>query len=65
MLEITERASLRKVPNVRAKVGGAADNGFIELRFDDLGAGYAGLESFALLEPDVVNWTCRSFEIRP
>ncbi|HEY6556156.1 MAG TPA: EAL domain-containing protein [Polyangiaceae bacterium] len=53
VLEITERASLRKVPNVRAKVGALRALGY-RIAIDDLGAGYAGLESFALLEPDVV-----------
>jgi len=53
VLEITERASLRKVPNVRAKIAALRKLGF-RIAIDDLGAGYAGLESFALLEPDIV-----------
>jgi len=53
VLEITERASLDNVDNVRSRVRALRDLGF-RIAIDDLGAGYAGLTSFALLEPDIV-----------
>jgi EAL domain-containing protein (putative c-di-GMP-specific phosphodiesterase class I)/CheY-like chemotaxis protein len=53
VLEITERASLDNVANVRARVRELRELGF-RIAIDDLGAGYAGLTSFALLEPDIV-----------
>ncbi len=53
VLEITERASLREVGDVRRKVARLREMGF-RIAVDDLGAGYAGLSSFAQLEPDVV-----------
>ena len=53
VLEITERASLDSVKDVRARVAALRDMGF-RIAVDDLGAGYAGLTSFALLEPEIV-----------
>jgi EAL domain-containing protein (putative c-di-GMP-specific phosphodiesterase class I) len=53
VLEITERASLHKVTDVRARVTALRERGF-RVAVDDLGAGYAGLSSFAQLEPDIV-----------
>ena len=53
VLEITERASLENVANVRSRVRALRELGF-RIAIDDLGAGYAGLTSFALLEPDIV-----------
>jgi EAL domain-containing protein (putative c-di-GMP-specific phosphodiesterase class I) len=53
VLEITERASLDEVPNVRARMAALRALGF-RIAIDDLGAGYAGLTSFTLLDPDVV-----------
>jgi EAL domain-containing protein (putative c-di-GMP-specific phosphodiesterase class I) len=53
VLEITERASLQKIPDVQSRIGSLRDLGF-RIAIDDLGAGYAGLNSFALLQPDVV-----------
>ena len=53
VLEITERASLDSVKDVRARVAGLREMGF-RIAIDDLGAGYAGLTSFALLEPEIV-----------
>lgn len=53
VLEITERASLEGIDDVRARVAALRKLGF-RIAVDDLGAGYAGLSSFALLEPDVV-----------
>ena len=53
VLEITERASLHGMNDVRARVASLRKLGF-RIAIDDLGAGYAGLTSFALLEPDIV-----------
>lgn len=53
VLEITERASLHAVRDVQARVGRLREMGF-RVAIDDLGAGYAGLTSFAQLEPEVV-----------
>ncbi|GAC1536158.1 MAG: hypothetical protein NVS2B9_01780 [Myxococcales bacterium] len=53
VLEVTERASLTHVKDVRAKVAELRALGF-RIALDDLGAGYAGLTSFAQLDPDVV-----------
>jgi EAL domain-containing protein (putative c-di-GMP-specific phosphodiesterase class I)/CheY-like chemotaxis protein len=53
VLEITERASLHAVSDATRKVRGLKDLGFA-LAIDDLGAGYAGLNSFTLLEPRLV-----------
>lgn len=53
VLEITERSSLDDVKDVRARVSQLREMGF-RIAVDDLGAGYAGLTSFALLEPEVV-----------
>jgi EAL domain-containing protein (putative c-di-GMP-specific phosphodiesterase class I) len=53
VLEITERAALDDVKDVRARISALRATGF-RVAVDDLGAGYAGLASFALLEPDFV-----------
>jgi EAL domain-containing protein (putative c-di-GMP-specific phosphodiesterase class I) len=53
VLEITERASLHHIADVRARIGRLRESGF-RIAVDDLGAGYAGLTSFAHLEPEVV-----------
>ncbi|HEX4341035.1 MAG TPA: EAL domain-containing protein [Polyangiaceae bacterium] len=53
VLEITERASLDDIPDVREIVSDLRAMGF-RIALDDLGAGYAGLTSFALLEPEFV-----------
>jgi EAL domain-containing protein (putative c-di-GMP-specific phosphodiesterase class I) len=53
VLEITERASLHHIRDVQARIGRLRDMGF-RIAVDDLGAGYAGLTSFAQLEPEVV-----------
>jgi EAL domain-containing protein (putative c-di-GMP-specific phosphodiesterase class I) len=52
VLEITERASLHGMTDVRGRVASLRKMGF-RIAIDDLGAGYAGLTSFALLEPDM------------
>jgi len=53
VLEITERSSLWNVPDVKSRIQRLRSMGF-RIAVDDLGAGYAGLTSFAALEPDVV-----------
>jgi len=53
VLEITERASLDRIPDVVARVAALRRLGF-RIAVDDLGAGYAGLSSFAHLEPEIV-----------
>ena len=53
VLEITERASLDGVKDARAKLAELRRVGF-RIAIDDLGAGYAGLTSFATLEPEFV-----------
>jgi EAL domain-containing protein (putative c-di-GMP-specific phosphodiesterase class I) len=53
VLEITERAALDGIKDARSRIAEARALGF-RIAVDDLGAGYAGLSSFALLEPDLV-----------
>jgi EAL domain-containing protein (putative c-di-GMP-specific phosphodiesterase class I) len=53
VLEVTERAALEKVKGLAEGVVRLRGLGY-QLALDDLGAGYAGLSSFALLEPEVV-----------
>lgn len=53
ILEVTERAALDRLPGIRARIGMIRDFGF-RFALDDFGAGYGGLTSFALLEPEVV-----------
>ncbi len=53
VLEITERSAITDVENARALAMGLRNRGF-RIAVDDLGAGYAGLNSFALLEPEFV-----------
>jgi EAL domain-containing protein (putative c-di-GMP-specific phosphodiesterase class I) len=53
VLEITERASLGGIEHLQERVAELRKLGF-RLAVDDLGAGYAGLTSFALLEPEIV-----------
>ena len=52
VLEITERASLAEIPKVRERMALLRAAGF-RLAVDDLGAGYAGLNSFIHLDPEV------------
>lgn len=52
VLEVTERASLERIPDVRGKIARLRQLGF-RIAVDDLGAGYAGLASFSQLEPDI------------
>jgi EAL domain-containing protein (putative c-di-GMP-specific phosphodiesterase class I) len=53
VLEITERAPLEKIKDVGSRVARLRAMGY-GIAVDDLGAGYAGLTSFAQLEPEVV-----------
>lgn len=53
VLEITERTALDEVKDVPARVAALRQLGF-RIAIDDLGAGYAGLTTFAQLEPEVV-----------
>jgi EAL domain-containing protein (putative c-di-GMP-specific phosphodiesterase class I) len=53
VLEITERAALETIRDVKARVTDLRSLGF-RIAIDDLGAGYAGLTSFATLEPEFV-----------
>lgn len=53
VLEITERVALEEVADIVACVERLRELGY-RLAVDDLGAGYAGLSSFASIEPDVV-----------
>jgi EAL domain-containing protein (putative c-di-GMP-specific phosphodiesterase class I) len=53
VLEITERAPLSSLEEVRARSSELRQLGF-RIAVDDLGAGYTGLTSFAVLDPDIV-----------
>jgi EAL domain-containing protein (putative c-di-GMP-specific phosphodiesterase class I) len=53
IMEITERAPLDRIKDVNARVAQLRAMGY-RIAVDDLGAGYAGLTSFAQLEPEVV-----------
>lgn len=53
VLEITERATLDGVKHVSQRVEALRRLGY-RIALDDLGAGYAGLTTFASLEPDIV-----------
>jgi EAL domain-containing protein (putative c-di-GMP-specific phosphodiesterase class I) len=53
VLEITERSPLSDLEEVRERVTQLRALGF-RIAVDDLGAGFAGLTSFAVLNPDIV-----------
>jgi EAL domain-containing protein (putative c-di-GMP-specific phosphodiesterase class I) len=53
VLEITERAALDDITETKHRATELRHRGF-RIAVDDLGAGYAGLTSFATLEPEVV-----------
>jgi EAL domain-containing protein (putative c-di-GMP-specific phosphodiesterase class I) len=53
VLEITERASLAEIGDVGKRIHALRALGF-RIAVDDLGAGYAGLSSFAVLQPEFV-----------
>ena len=52
-LELTERTSLHGAADLRARLDALRSMGF-RLAVDDLGAGYAGLSSLAIVAPEVV-----------
>jgi EAL domain-containing protein (putative c-di-GMP-specific phosphodiesterase class I) len=53
VIEVTERHSLDSVRGLSARTAKLRELGF-RLAVDDLGAGYAGLSSFSILEPEFV-----------
>ena len=53
VLEVTERASLEGIADLPQRIRSLRSLGY-RIAVDDLGAGYAGLTSFAALEPEVV-----------
>jgi len=53
VLEITERAPLDGIEDLRSRLQALRDLGF-RFALDDLGAGYAGLSGFTVLDPWVV-----------
>jgi EAL domain-containing protein (putative c-di-GMP-specific phosphodiesterase class I) len=53
ILEVTERHSIDQVADLKDKVAALRALGFW-IAVDDMGAGYAGLNSFAALRPDIV-----------
>lgn len=53
VLEITERASLDAIADVRTRIAELKTLGF-RIAIDDMGAGYAGLSSFSVLTPAFV-----------
>lgn len=53
VLEITERAALKKESGVKERIAKLRDMGY-RIAIDDLGEGYAGLNWLASLSPDVV-----------
>jgi EAL domain-containing protein (putative c-di-GMP-specific phosphodiesterase class I) len=55
ILEITERDKFHEVPGSTRGLARLRDLGY-RVAVDDLGAGYAGLNSFAMIHPDVVKF---------
>jgi EAL domain-containing protein (putative c-di-GMP-specific phosphodiesterase class I) len=53
VLEVTERSSLHDIPDARGCVNALKQMGY-RIALDDMGAGYAGLTTFAMLKPDFV-----------
>jgi EAL domain-containing protein (putative c-di-GMP-specific phosphodiesterase class I) len=53
VIEVTERHALDSVAGLSAQIAKLRELGF-SLAIDDLGAGYAGLSSFSILEPEFV-----------
>jgi EAL domain-containing protein (putative c-di-GMP-specific phosphodiesterase class I) len=53
ILEITERAKLEAVGQARERIARLREMGF-RIAVDDIGAGYSGLNSFAMIQPDIV-----------
>jgi EAL domain-containing protein (putative c-di-GMP-specific phosphodiesterase class I) len=55
ILEITERDKIHEVPSAIERLARLRALGY-RVAVDDLGAGYAGLNSFALIRPDIVKF---------
>lgn len=55
VLEITERSSLGDIDQIKDRINALRARGY-GIALDDLGSGYAGLTSFALLIPDIVKF---------
>jgi len=55
VLEVTERGSLHELQDLQESVDALRKIGY-EIAIDDLGSGYAGLTSFALLTPEIVKF---------
>lgn len=53
ILEVSERHPIDRIKNLKEKVSQLRDLGFW-IAVDDMGAGYAGLNSFAVLRPNLV-----------
>ena len=53
VLEVTERAPVSEMPEVRERTAALRKQGF-RFAIDDLGGGYAGLSSLALMDPEYV-----------
>lgn len=53
VFEITERAKLSNIPEAKVLINALRETGF-RIAVDDLGSGYAGLNTFANIEPDIV-----------
>jgi EAL domain-containing protein (putative c-di-GMP-specific phosphodiesterase class I) len=53
ILEITERASIEDVADLNTRIARLRELGY-RIALDDMGAGYANLNAFALLEPEVI-----------
>jgi EAL domain-containing protein (putative c-di-GMP-specific phosphodiesterase class I) len=53
VLEVTERAPISELPEVRERSCALREKGF-RFAIDDLGGGYAGLSSLALMDPEFV-----------
>jgi EAL domain-containing protein (putative c-di-GMP-specific phosphodiesterase class I) len=55
VLEISERARLERVVELPRRIRELKTCGF-RVAIDDVGAGYAGLSSFSMLEPDIIKF---------
>lgn len=53
ILEVTERAPVSELPEVRERASALREKGY-RFAIDDLGGGYAGLSSLALMDPEFV-----------
>jgi EAL domain-containing protein (putative c-di-GMP-specific phosphodiesterase class I) len=53
VLEVTERAPISELPEIRERSGALREKGY-RFAIDDLGGGYAGLSSLALMDPQFV-----------